>query len=458
MSQVSQRKRECVTKAAAVAAAILLVGAVAGSPLLYAQAQCTATFNDCNAVAAISYSSIQIGGLGSVSSEGLSNPGRLDDGTIAEATYEFTFDRSTGILTLEITNTTLTQATLSGAFFNFSPAVTGLSLVSHNGILDWELHYDTDRTDGVVDTAPWRSGLRGDGFGLFNAFLSNRGDDPEKNAGDPDTEILANHWPLTFVIQVTGDLSQISACSFTSFPSQIPPGDKIVIALGRFQGGVSGGAGYIGPCGPGDLVVSLASFRAIPGQGNVMLAWDTASEIDTAGFAIIRRNPRNQTVERLNSTLIPSQGSPVSGASYAFVDASAVDGVKYHYQLEDWDLSNVNTLHPPELAIPNPRSPRINLVAPAYEDVAGRRVRFEWTSDARRRGMIEISADPLFQADATLRVRTGVRQERTLTSSEMGIVRGMAHAGGEEGVYWRVTGQDGSGARERSQTFFLTVK
>lgn len=452
----SNHQRGSRMMARALCASILGAAAAAASSV---DAQtCVVTSNSCSPSSIVTSSTMRIGGDGSLSSNGsaFSDPGRLDDGTVAGADYGFTFDRSTGTLTLVVTNLTPTTASLTGIGFNASVDVTGLSLVSHSGSLPWELAFDSDRTDNVVDSHPGLMELKLDGFGRFSALLANNGISTGPAGGNP-AELLAGG-SLTFVMQVTGNLANVTACSFTSVASVIPPGDKIVLALGRYQAGVAGGSGFISPCGSGDLRISLAAFHAVPASGSVTLVWDTATETDTAGFAVIRRNPRNLTTERLNTFLIPSQGSPVSGASYAFVDTTAVDGVRYLYQLEDWDFSNVNTLHAPAPAVPNPQAPRIRLVAPAYEAAAGQHVTFTWISDARRHGALEISADPQFESGSTLRIYTGVRNTRSLTSRELGMVRALAEEGGEGGVYWRVTGQDARGAQERSQTFFLSVE
>ncbi len=439
-----------------VASAVLLWAAAFGGAALAAR-ECAATTNDCSPTDVITTSHLQIGGAGSLSSNGIpfSNPGRLDDGTVAEADLEFTFDRSTGRLTVVVTNQTVSTASLTALSFNTTPAVMGMTLVSHTGSLPWELAFDYDRADGVVDTHPSLNSLRMDGFGRHNVFIGNKGIDTGGNGGDA-TEILAGH-SVTFEIQVAGDPNAITACSFTSVGSLIPPGDKIVTAVGRFQAGVQGGSGFIGPCGPGDLLVTLASFDALPGPSSVTLLWETASEVDNAGFAILRRDVRTRTVERLNPTLIPPQGSPVSGASYAFVDTTALDGKKYLYSLEDWDIYSVNNIHPPKQAVPNAPYPPIRLLKPGYEEKAGSVVRLQWEVDGRRRSIVEISGDATFPPDGTMTIHVGSRTARTLTSRELSEVKAMADAGEEGGVYWRVSGRHATSDLERSQTFFLMV-
>lgn len=435
-------------------AVLLLAGA--GSADAWAQRACTATNASCPNQT-VTTSRIQIGGAGSLSSNGLSlsNPGRLDDGTIAEADYDFSFDRSTGRLTLVVTNRTTTTATLTGMAFNVTSDVTGMSLVSHTGTLSWELAFDHDRNDNVVDTHPTLKELKLDGFGRFFTLIANKGIDTGAAGGDP-TELLAGN-AITFVIQVAGNVSNITACSFTSVPSLIPPGDKIVTAVGRFQAGAQGGSGFIGPCTGGSLLITLASFDLDPDDASVKVRWTTASELDNAGFAIIRRDLRAGIVERLNSIYIAPQGSPVSGASYEFVDKTALNGVKYRYQLEDWDLDGVNTLHAPKLAVANPAHPPIRLQAPGYEEQAGNSVTMRWESDRRIAATLEISPDAAFAPGATLQIAVGAGNSKRLSPRDMDDLRALAGAGGEGGVYWRVSGRKDTGDLVRSDVFFLVV-
>lgn len=418
---------------------------------------CNPTVNNCSLTATVTTSHLQIGGQGSLGSRGrINGQGVLSDQTLAEALYQFTFDRSTGRLTLVATNTTTTQSVLSGIFFNATADVTGVTLLSHNGVLPWTAAFDRVRTDGVVDTFPFLPYLRGDGFGIYSIFVGNKAQlSTDVDAGDPDIEILPGH-SVTFVFQITGNLPDITACTFTSVGSIIPPGDKIVRGLGRFQGGVSGGIGYIGPCEGGSLLVTLAGFSVVPADGQVTAMWDTASEVDNAGFRILRTDVRTNRTVALNRNLIPAQGSPVSGFSYAYVDDTALNGKKYLYRVEDFDTDGFNTIHRAELAIPNPSHPPVRLLEPAYESKAGRQVRLKWETDGRWASIVEISAEASFPAGATLQLRAGTRTARSLTARELSQVRAMG-AAGEGGVYWRVTGRDGRRNVSHSQTFFLSV-
>jgi len=230
-----------------------------------------------------------------------------------------------------------------------------------------------------------------------------------------------------------------------------------MIAVARFQAGVQGGSGFITPCGPGDLLISLSSFSVEPGDGRVTVRWDTSSEIDNAGFAVLRQEARSGRFERVTNALLPGLGSDVSGASYSFEDMTAVNGVKYHYMLEDFDLGGFNTIHPPERTVPNPPAPPLRLVQPAYDSKAGRVVTLKWQSDQPVPTRVLMSADPTFPQESTMEIPAGAGRTRRLSPHERSEVHQMAVAG-EGGVYWKVVGRSAQGGTLNSQTWFLVVE
>lgn len=77
----------------------------------------------------------------------------------------------------------------------------------------------------------------------------------------------------------------------------------------------------------------------------VRIEWETETEVNTVGFNIYRREGDEGAFVQLNEELIPSKGSPVSGASYLFVDEAVVSGQTYYYQLEDVEFDNTRERH-----------------------------------------------------------------------------------------------------------------
>jgi len=91
--------------------------------------------------------------------------------------------------------------------------------------------------------------------------------------------------------------------------------------------------------------IKLISFTATPGRGTVTLAWETAVEIDTAGFNLYRATAEDGPYIRINDALVPAEGDAVSGTSYSFVDEPGYG--LFYYTLEDVDDYGVSTLHGP---------------------------------------------------------------------------------------------------------------
>jgi hypothetical protein len=71
-------------------------------------------------------------------------------------------------------------------------------------------------------------------------------------------------------------------------------------------------------------------------QGNtIVLRWETALEIDFAGFQLWRSsNGYRADAEPLSATLIAGRGTASTGAAYTFVDAKVNRGVNYTYWLQ----------------------------------------------------------------------------------------------------------------------------
>ncbi len=94
--------------------------------------------------------------------------------------------------------------------------------------------------------------------------------------------------------------------------------------------------------------INLVSFNAnADNNGGVTLAWETATEVDNAGFNLYRARGKNGKYKKINDTIIPAQGSVSSGAQYTFEDKPPAPGV-FFYKLEDVDTSGVSTMHGPE--------------------------------------------------------------------------------------------------------------
>ncbi len=84
---------------------------------------------------------------------------------------------------------------------------------------------------------------------------------------------------------------------------------------------------------PAHAVVTLVSFTATAGDGQVLLRWETATEIDNAGF-FVRRSIQEAGEYARISPFIPSQGDGLIGTVYTYLDTDVQNGVTYFYKLE----------------------------------------------------------------------------------------------------------------------------
>ncbi len=83
------------------------------------------------------------------------------------------------------------------------------------------------------------------------------------------------------------------------------------------------------------LPVSLSFFRPTLEDGKVVIRWTTESELDNAGFNILRSEDRNGEFTKVNEQLIQGKGTTAERSTYKWVDSSAKPGAIYYYQIED---------------------------------------------------------------------------------------------------------------------------
>jgi subtilisin family serine protease len=95
--------------------------------------------------------------------------------------------------------------------------------------------------------------------------------------------------------------------------------------------------------------VELLSFTATGKLRSVLLRWETASELDIAGFNIYRSKTKTGVKKLINPEIIPSLAYPGSptGAVYTYKDKTAKPGVLYFYWLEVVHLEEGTTLYGP---------------------------------------------------------------------------------------------------------------
>ena len=84
------------------------------------------------------------------------------------------------------------------------------------------------------------------------------------------------------------------------------------------------------------LPVSLSKFRPERlDDGTVVIRWITESELDNAGFNILRSETRTGEFTQINPKLIAGHGTTSERNTYEFTDTSAKPNVVYYYQIQD---------------------------------------------------------------------------------------------------------------------------
>jgi hypothetical protein len=96
------------------------------------------------------------------------------------------------------------------------------------------------------------------------------------------------------------------------------------------------------------LAVQLATFEATCQNSQILVTWQTVSELDNLGFNLYRNTSADGPSLQLNSELIASQ-APGSGqgSSYEWTNDNVEMGSTYYYWLEDVSLSGITTQHGP---------------------------------------------------------------------------------------------------------------
>ena len=89
------------------------------------------------------------------------------------------------------------------------------------------------------------------------------------------------------------------------------------------------------------LPVELSQFSARFVKDKVVINWTTESELNNAGFNILRSTSRTKNFRPINTKLIKGAGTTGERNTYQFIDKTAKPNVAYYYRIEDIDLSGI---------------------------------------------------------------------------------------------------------------------
>ena len=90
----------------------------------------------------------------------------------------------------------------------------------------------------------------------------------------------------------------------------------------------------------GALPVELSKFSAARDRvtGQVVITWETQSELNNAGFYIKRSQQRTSQFVAVNPTMVPGAGTTSEKQTYTYTDTTAQPNIVYYYQIEDVSL------------------------------------------------------------------------------------------------------------------------
>ena len=125
-----------------------------------------------------------------------------------------------------------------------------------------------------------------------------------------------------------------SSTNFRNVPSLTYYGNHLDYGTPGYRGG-------------GPLPVSLSKFRPerLKATGEVVIRWATESELNNAGFNILRSETRDGQFTKVNTQLIKGHGTTSERNTYEWKDTTAKPNVVYYYQIQDVSLDGqVQTL------------------------------------------------------------------------------------------------------------------
>lgn len=132
----------------------------------------------------------------------------------------------------------------------------------------------------------------------------------------------------------------------------LQPGQEVMLRWQDTNGAVQHGMGIddllVAPA-TSPLAAALASFDASQLGNEIIVTWETVSELENIGFNLYRGVTPDAPNVQLNAALIASQ-APGSGQGFVYTWEDTFDlagGTTYYYWLEDVDTAGLTTRHGP---------------------------------------------------------------------------------------------------------------
>ena len=92
----------------------------------------------------------------------------------------------------------------------------------------------------------------------------------------------------------------------------------------------------------GALPVQLSSFSANRTEQGALIKWTTESELENAGFNVLRSDTKTGDFKVLNPRMLQGAGTTSERHTYQYVDTTAKAGTAYYYRLEEVSFAGVS--------------------------------------------------------------------------------------------------------------------
>ncbi|MBN1421611.1 MAG: DUF2341 domain-containing protein [Planctomycetes bacterium] len=250
-------------------------------------------------------------------------------------------------------HTVVHRDSASGTWYDFQLYARASDAPTANRAV-WRIDLDENeqvneqaQSDIVLSTSTWYylcgtydgTALRFYRDGVLRHFDRETGPIPDN---DDDVWIGRNSvWsePLTGIIDEVriSSIARSPGWIQTEYANMSDPGD--IGSAGFYEVGEEEGGSL--------TAVELLSFSATGRGASILVAWETAAEIDTLGFDVLRAEHRDGPYRRLNERLIPGLVSSPRGRSYAFLDETADRSTLHWFVLEEVEFDGDREAHGP---------------------------------------------------------------------------------------------------------------
>lgn len=98
---------------------------------------------------------------------------------------------------------------------------------------------------------------------------------------------------------------------------------------------------------PSPTLAFISTFRVYNDGGRVIVHWQTASELGTAGFYLLRQDSPDGEYKKINGGLLEGLLNAPQGGIYRYVDRTAYYGGTYTYKLVEIEVNGIERIHGP---------------------------------------------------------------------------------------------------------------